>query len=60
MQIKTSEDEVAACEALLNYALDEWPPDEIERRLGATRDELEGMLDDLQALADRHNFPALA
>ena len=48
VDVRISEDELAICESALNYALDSLTDAEIERRLGATRDEVEGILDDLR------------
>lgn len=43
-----SEDELAVCESALNYALDNLGDAELEGRFGATRDEVEGIRDDLR------------
>ena len=48
VEVMISEDELAVCESALNYALDNLTDAEVERRLGATRDEVEGILDDLR------------
>jgi uncharacterized small protein (DUF1192 family) len=48
-EARISEDELAVCESALSYALDSLGDAEIERRLGATRDEVEGVRDDLRA-----------
>lgn len=49
---KISEDELAVYETALSYALDTLDEAEIERRFGATVDEVEGIRDDLkEALA---------
>lgn len=45
---RTSEDEVALYEAALGYALESLSDDEIERRFGASRDEVEGAREDLR------------
>jgi hypothetical protein len=50
---KISEDEMAVYEAALSYVLDTLDEAEIEHRFGASRDEIEGMCDDLrEALAE--------
>jgi hypothetical protein len=49
IEVGISEDELTVCESALNYALDNLGDTEIERRLGATRDEVEAILDDLRA-----------
>lgn len=48
VQAKISEDELAVYEAALSYALDTLDEAEIERRFGASVDEIEGMRDDLR------------
>lgn len=48
LEVKLSEDEVGVYEAALSYLLDTLSSEELESRLGATRDELEGMRDDLR------------
>lgn len=53
VEAKISEDELGVYEAALNYALDMLEAKEIERRFGATIDEVEGIRDDLrEALAE--------
>ena len=47
IEAKLSEDEMAVYEAALSYALDSLDKGEIERRFGASVDEIEGMRDDL-------------
>jgi hypothetical protein len=54
VEARVSEDELAAYEAALNYALDTLDEVEIERRFGASVDELEGMRDDLRAFLEQH------
>ncbi len=54
VQAKVSEDELAAYEAALSYALDTLDESEIERRFGATVDEVEGMRDDLREVLEQH------
>ena len=49
---KMSEDEVALYEAALSYALDSLNDDDIEQRLGASREEVEGARDDLRQTLD--------
>ncbi len=52
LEAKISEDELSVYETALSYALDALNATEIERRFGATIDEMEGMRDDLrEALA---------
>jgi hypothetical protein len=46
--LRVSVDELELYEAALNHLLDTLPPEEIERRFGATQDEVEGMRDDLR------------
>jgi len=54
LDARISEDELAVCESALSYALDRLGDAEIERRFGATRDEVEGIRDDLrEALSAR-------
>jgi vacuolar-type H+-ATPase subunit I/STV1 len=48
VQAKVSEDELAVYEAALSYALDTLDETEVERRFGASVDEIEGMRDDLR------------
>jgi hypothetical protein len=48
VETKISQDELAVLESALSYVLDALGDAEIERRLGATRDELEGIRDDLR------------
>ena len=47
-EVRVSIDEIATCESALSYLLETLPANEIEKRLGATRDELEGICDDLR------------
>jgi hypothetical protein len=54
VQAKVSEDELAAYEAALSYALDTLNESEIERRFGASVDEIEGMRDDLREILEQH------
>jgi len=54
VQAKVSEDELAAYEAALSYALDSLDESEIERRFGASVDEIEGMRGDLREVLERH------
>ena len=46
--VRVSADELVVYEAALTYLLETLPEQEIERRLGASRDELEGIRDDLR------------
>ena len=48
LEVKLSEDEIGVYESALSYLLDTLSSEELESRLGATRDELEGMRDDLR------------
>ena len=48
LEVKLSEDEIGVYEAALGYLLDTLSSEELESRFGATRDELEGMRDDLR------------
>ena len=54
VEARVSEDELAVYEAAINYALDSLSGAEIERRFGASADELEGMRDDLRAVLEQH------
>jgi hypothetical protein len=54
VETRVSEDELAAYEAALSYALETLDELEIERRFGASLDELEGMRDDLRSLLEQH------
>jgi uncharacterized small protein (DUF1192 family) len=47
-ELRASIDELATYEAALSYLLETLSAEEIEQRLGAARDEVEGMRDDLQ------------
>jgi len=55
VEARISEDELAVCEAALSYALDSLSATEIERRFGATVDEIEGIRDDAQAIFTQHD-----
>ena len=55
VEARVSEDELAVYEAALNYALDTLDEAEIERRFGASIDEIEGMRDDLRAVLESHS-----
>jgi hypothetical protein len=57
VQARVSEDELAAYEAALSYALDTLDESEIEDRFGASVDELEGMRDDLREVLEQHSEP---
>ncbi len=48
LEVRVSEDEPGVFESALSYALDSLEDAGVERRLGATRDEAEGILDDLR------------
>lgn len=57
---KLSEDEIPVYETAINYALESLDDAAIEKRFGASRDELEGVRDDLrQALATLHQMEPL-
>jgi hypothetical protein len=58
VQAKVSEDELAVYEAALSYALDTLNEGEIERRFGASVDEIEGMRDDLREVLEQHGEAA--
>lgn len=45
---RLSEDELALCEAALSYALKSLNESELESQFGASRDEVEGVRDDLR------------
>lgn len=47
-EVRVSIDEIATYESALSYLLETLPENEIEKRLGASRAELEGMRDDLR------------
>jgi len=52
LDVRLSEDELGVYETALDYLLSTLSSEELESRFGATRDELEGMRDDLrQALS---------
>lgn len=65
LEVKLSEDEIGVYEAALSYLLDTLSSEELESRFGATRDELEGMRDDLRqaitgdAVAPNESDPVL-
>jgi hypothetical protein len=54
VQAKVSEDELAVYEAALKYALETLDEAEVERRLGASVDEVEGMRNDLREILAQH------
>jgi hypothetical protein len=58
VEAKVSEDELAVYEAALNYALETLEATEIERRFGASVDEIEGMRDDLREVLAQHSEAA--
>jgi uncharacterized small protein (DUF1192 family) len=58
--VKVSEDEINAYEAALAYVLDTLDAEEIEQRLGATREEVEALRDDLRKVTESHESPTLA
>lgn len=51
---RLSEDELLVLETALNHALATLVDEEIKRQFGASRDELEGIRDDLRVAADEH------
>ena len=57
VEVRISEDELAVCESALNYALGNLTDAEVERRLGATRDEVEGILEDLRGTLSERQEP---
>lgn len=58
VEARVSEDELAVYEAALSYALDTLEESEIERRFGASVDEIEGMRDDLREILEEHGEAA--
>lgn len=64
IEARVSEDELGVYEAALGYVLDSLDAEDIERRFGASIEEIEGMRDDLRdALAHHgtaHDEPLLA
>ena len=54
MDIEISEDELDVYESCLNYVLQNCSPGEIEYICGATKDELEGMQENLTALLRKY------
>ena len=58
--IRVSEDELAVCEAALTHLLDTAGAAEVERRLGATREEVEALRDDLRQALARQETPTPA
>lgn len=54
--IRVSEDELGVYQAAISYLLDTLSSDELVNRFGATRDELEGMRDDLREADARHKW----
>lgn len=53
VEARISEDELMIYEAALSYALETLNGAEIERRFGATADEIEGMRDDLREVLEQ-------
>jgi hypothetical protein len=53
VQARISEDELAVYEAALSYVLNTLGESEIERRFGASVDEIEGMRDDLREVLEQ-------
>ncbi|HEX8072627.1 MAG TPA: hypothetical protein VF546_21945 [Pyrinomonadaceae bacterium] len=58
--VKVSEDELAVYEAALSHLLDTLDAAELEDRLGASRDEIEALRDDLRQALTSRETPALA
>lgn len=56
VEVEASEDELAVLEAALSYFLDTFSK-EVNRRLGAERDEVEGIRDDLRAILGKEKEP---
>ena len=48
VEVRASIDEIEAYESALSYLLETLSSEEIEQRLGASREEVEGMCDDLR------------
>ena len=57
VEIRVSEDELAVLESAFNYALDNLVDADVERLLGATRDEVEGIRDELREAPGVRNEP---
>ena len=57
--LKVSEDEIGVYEAALSYILDSLEESEVEGRLGASREELKGMRDDLRRVLSDRETPTL-
>jgi hypothetical protein len=57
IEVGISEDELAVFESALSYALHNLSDADVERLLGATRDEAEGILDDLREISSPHGEP---
>ncbi len=53
--VRVSEDELAVYEAALSYVLDVLEAPDVEHRFGASRDEIEGMRDDLREALMKRN-----
>jgi hypothetical protein len=58
--VTASEDELAVYEAALSQLLATLDETEIEQRLGATREEVEALRDDLRQALARRETPTLA
>ncbi|HEX6182891.1 MAG TPA: hypothetical protein VFZ44_03195 [Pyrinomonadaceae bacterium] len=57
VEAKISEDELGVWESALSYILDTLGDAEIEQIFGATRDELDGMRDDLREILGTEKDP---
>jgi len=60
MNVEISEDELDVYESCLNYVLQSCSTREIENICGATKDELEGMQENLAALLRKYTEPLSA
>lgn len=58
-EVKISVDELEVFETALSYALEKLSDKEIESKFGATRDEIEGMLDDVKQTISESKSPEL-
>jgi len=58
-EVTVSVDELEVFETALNYALEKLSDKEIESKFGATRDEIEGILDDVKQTTSECKSPEL-
>ena len=56
-EVRISEDEIAVLGSALIYALNNLTGADVERLLGATRDEVEGILEDLREISSPQDEP---